>query len=134
MNRWYPKAKDALGRAEVDLEADDVRIQLLRATATYDAAHDFLADLAAVAVGTPVDLGTLTLSGGVLTSSLSSVTVPTVTGSNVGPQVLVRFTGSDATSQLLAWIDTGADGVLITALTPDGGDIVIPIASPVARL
>lgn len=134
MNRWYPKAKDALGRGDIDLESDDIRLQLLRATATYNAAHDFLDDLSSVTAGSPVDVGTVSVTDGVVSSALASVTVASVSGADVGPQVLVQWTGSTATSRLLAWIDTGADGVLISALTPDGDDIVIPLGNPIARL
>lgn len=134
MNRWYPLAKDALGRAEVDLESDDIRMQLLRTTAAYNAADEFLDDLGAVTADDPVDVGTLTLTGGVLTSALTEITIPTVTGTAVGPRVLVQWTGSAATSRLLAWIDTTASGTPFTVITPNGTDIILPLGSPVARL
>lgn len=134
MNRVYPSALDALGRAEVDLEGDDVRVMLLDDTAVYAAADEFLDDLGAVTVGTGVAVPSRTMSGGALSSAASSVTVPAVAGGDtVAAAVLYIHTGTPSTSRLLVWVENQPDTSLIDLLT-DGGDIAVALPVPLIRL
>ncbi|MGP3684139.1 hypothetical protein ACTVZO_05395 [Streptomyces sp. IBSNAI002] len=114
----YTSFKALLLTADIDLAADDIRAVIVdTADYTYSAAHDFLADVpggARVAVSSA--LGSKTTTGGVFDAA--DTTFSAVTGDSVEAIVLYKHTGSDATADLIAYID----GV---SVTPNGGDITI---------
>lgn len=114
----YTSFKALLLNADIDLAADDIRAIIVdTADYTFSAAHDFLDDVAAgsrVAVSSA--LGSKTTTGGVFDAA--DVTFNAVTGDSVEAIVLYKHTGSDATSDLIAYID----GV---SVTPNGGNITI---------
>jgi hypothetical protein len=116
----YPIGKKAILDADVDLLVDTIKAALLdTGTVAYNAAHDFYNDISAGVVGTPVTLGTKTTTGGVFDAADSTFTA--VTGATVEAIVIYKDTGNVATSQLIAFIDTGTG----LPATPNGGDITI---------
>lgn len=79
--------------------------------------HNFLDDVASGArVGTPVALSSKTFTAGVFDAA--DTTLTSVTGDACEAIILFVHTGSDATAQLLAYIDG-------FTVTPNGNDITI---------
>lgn len=112
----YPKFKEALLTAGLDLEADDIRAILVdTADYTYNAAHDFLDDVAAgsrVAVSSA--LASKTITNGVFDAADKTWTA--VTGDPSEAIILYKHTGTEGTSNLIVYIDG-------LSVTPNGGDI-----------
>jgi hypothetical protein len=86
------------------------------------------ANLSAITAGARVavsaNLGTKTsvLSGNTLTQSAANTTFTAVTGASCESILLYGHTGTDTTSLLLVFFDTGVTGLPVT---PNGGDITI---------
>ena len=118
----YAKGREGFLDADIDWSVDDIRA-LLVDTALYTvdlALHDFLDDIAAGArVGTAVALAAKTSTAGV--ADAGDTTFTAVTGATVEALVMYKHTGVDATSRLVAYIDT-ATGLPVT---PSGGDIIV---------
>lgn len=114
----YPSFKQLLLGGDIDLAADDIRAIIVdSADYTYSAAHDKLDDVAAgsrVAVSSA--LTSKTITGGVFDAA--DVTYSSVTGDSVEAIVLYKHTGTDSTSDLIAYID----GI---SVTPNGGNVVV---------
>jgi hypothetical protein len=114
----YPDFKEALLTAGLDLESDDIRAILVdTADYTYSAAHNFLDDVAAgsrVAVSSA--LASKTITDGVFDAADKTLTA--VTGDPFEAIILYKHTGTESTSNLIAYIDG-------LSVTPNGGDIVI---------
>jgi hypothetical protein len=121
-NALYPKYKEALldGLANIDVNDGTVKAVLLDlADYTYNAAHDFLDDVAAGArIGTPQTIANTTVTNGLFDGD--NVTFPTVSGDPAEAILIYIDTGSEATSRLVMFMDTGATGLPVT---PNGGDI-----------
>lgn len=125
-NGWYPLFLQALLTHAAPNLADagtDVRVVLVdTALYTYNAAHDALADIPAgarVAVS-PALSGKAASTAGVFDAN--DVTLPAVTGPTVEALALYYHTGTESTSLLIAYLDTGITGL---PATPDGSDVVI---------
>lgn len=119
----YPKYKEALltGSSDISLTTGTVKvIGIDTADYTYSAAHDFLDDVAAAA-----RVGTATLtSGKAVTSGVfdaDDVTMSTVSGDQFEALIIYIDTGVEATSRLVAYIDSGTG----LPFTPSGGNITI---------
>lgn len=114
----YPSFKALLLVGDIDLAADDIRAIIVdTADYTYSAAHDFLDDVPAGArVAVSAALASKTTTAGVFDAA--DVTLSAVTGDSVEAVILYRHTGTDATSDLIAYID----GV---SVTPNGGNITV---------
>lgn len=121
-NALYPKAKEGFLGADIDWTANDIKVVLVDTGAyTYDAAHDFLADIAAGArIATSGNLTGKTITNGV--ADADDVTVAAVTGASVEALVIYQDTGNAATSRLIVYLDTGVTGL---PFTPNGGDAEI---------
>lgn len=121
-NAIYPKYKEALLTADVniDLEAGTVKAILVdTALYTYDAAHDFVNDVAVGArVSTSPALTSKTITNGVFDAA--DITWTAVSGATIEAIVIFIDTGVEATSRLVAFIDTGQTGL---PLTPNGGNV-----------
>lgn len=118
----YPKAKEALESAAINLTSDDIRVVLVDTGAyTYSAAHDFLDDVPGGArIAVSGSLASKTVTDGVFDAA--DVTLTAVTGTSVEALVVYDHTGgSDAARRLLAYIDSGTG----LPITPNGGDISI---------
>lgn len=107
MNVLYPKWKEALAQGSANSALTGTVKAYLVDTGnyTYNAAHQFLTDLPGIArVGSGLALSGKTYVNGVFDAS--DITFPTVSGPNVEAIVLAIDTGADATSRLVAFIDT----------------------------
>jgi hypothetical protein len=112
----------ALGRAQINLETDDIRVVAIdTALYTYSAAHDFLDDVAAGArVGTPVALaGKAVLSDGIFDADDPVFTA--ITGPTVEALWIYIHNASEAAARLLLWIDTATN----LPFTPNGGNVTV---------
>jgi hypothetical protein len=119
MNVVYPKWKEAIiqGAANSSL-AGTVKAYLIDVGSyTYNAAHQFLTDVPSGArIGTAVTLASKTYLAGVFDAA--DLTFPTVSGTTVEAVIFVIDTGVEATSRLVAYIDS-ATGL---PFTPSGID------------
>lgn len=117
----YPAFKAALLAADLDVLADNIKVVLVdTADYTYSAAHDFLDDVPAGArVATSGNLASKTATGGVFDAA--DVTLTAVTGDPSEALIIYKDTGSAATSNLIAYIDS-ATGLPVT---PNSGDVTI---------
>lgn len=119
-NVVYPRFKQALLSPGVNLATATVSTILVdTATYTYSPTHEFLSSIPAGArAGTPQPLTSKTVTNGVFDAA--AVQFPTVPlGSALEAVVVYVNTGNDATSRLVAFIDT-AEGLPVT---PNGGNI-----------
>ncbi len=89
---------------------------------TWSAAHDFLDDVSASIVGTPVAVTGGSVAAGVFDAA-DTVFASVAEGSTVSAVVLYMDTGTPATSPLVALVDTGTGGAL--AIETSGGNITI---------
>ena len=122
-NALYPKWKEQLLQftANNNLSSGTVKVALVdTGVYTYSATHQFYSSVSSAAVGTPQTIGSKTFADGVFDGG--DVTFTTVTGNSVEALVIYIDTGSDATSPLVAYIDTSVTGLPVT---PNGGDITI---------
>lgn len=118
----YPLAKQAFISGSIDLTTDDIRVILVdTADYTYSTAHDFLDDVPAGArVATSSALGSKTVTNGVFDAA--DVTFSTVTGDQSEAVIVYKHTGTEGTSNLIAYIDSASSGLPVT---PNGGDITV---------
>lgn len=123
-NALYPKYKEALlsGGTNVALSSGTVKAMLVDlADYTYSAAHDFLDDVPSGArVGTPQTIANKSVTNGLFDGD--DVSFPSVTGDQSEALIIYIDTGSEATSRLVAFLDTGVTGLPVT---PNGGNIGI---------
>lgn len=121
-NALYPRFKEALLKGDIDLDTQTLAVALVdTADYTYNAAHQFLSDVAVGGRVALVDLTSVTVStAGVVDAADATFTA--VTGDVSEALVLYINTGNAATSRLVAYYDTGVTGLPVT---PNGGDITI---------
>lgn len=119
MSTWYPEyLESALERdANSDLVAGTVKVQLVDAGYTYNAAHDFFDDVGAgTRVGTAVTLGSKSFTNGIFSATCPDFTA--LSGDVVTGFVVYIDTGNEATSRLVMHVDDAA----VFPLTPAGLD------------
>lgn len=121
-NALYDLGKKALLDGGIAMLTDNLKVVLVD-TATYTvnlATDDFLADIpSGERVATSGNLSGKTTTAG--TFDADNVTFTAVSGDPCEAVVLYRDSGAEATSELIAYIDT-ATGLPVT---PNGGDITI---------
>lgn len=119
-NLIYPKAKEAFLSGSINLSSDTIKCQLIDTNDyTYSSTDDYLADVAAAArVGTAVTLASKTVTDGVFDAA--DITFSTVTGDVSEALLIYKDSGSEASSNLIALLDTAQSGLPVT---PNGGDI-----------
>lgn len=119
-NALYPPYKELLLGAGLNLTSLNVKVLLVdTGTYTYSAAHDFHADVSGI-VATSGNLASKTVALGVFDAA--DITFTAVSGSSIEAIIIYRDSGVSATSELIAYIDTGVTGLPVT---PNGGDITI---------
>jgi len=117
-NAIYPKAKEQFLQGGINMSSDTIKVALIdTGTYTYSAAHDFWDDASAGVIGTPQTLGTKTFTSGVFDAADSTFT--SVSGATVEALIIYKDTGTPATSNLIAYIDSGTG----LPVTPNGGNI-----------
>lgn len=118
----YGLGRKAFLDGGIDLLSDDIRVVLVDTndyTLSIDT-HDFLDDVPAGArVAVSGALASKTTTLGVFDAA--DITFSSVTGDVSEALVIYRHTGTDSTSELIAYID-GATGLPVT---PNGGDITV---------
>lgn len=121
-NQMYGKGREKFANGEIDWIDDDIRTVLVD-TQTYSVNIDVDEYLDDIPVGERVSTSAnLTGKNNTLgTLDADDVTFTTVAGDESEALVIIKWTGNEATSPLLAYIDT-ATGLPIS---PNGGDIVI---------
>ena len=121
-NALFDTGRAAFLSADVDWLADNIKVTLID-VADYTvnlATHDFYDDVAAAGkVATSGNLASKTATAGV--ADAADVTFTAVTGDPCEALVIWKDTGTAATSQLIAYIDT-ATGLPVT---PNGGNITV---------
>ena len=120
-NVLYDPGRQAFLEADLDWTGQDMRVILVDlADYTFSAAHQFLTSVPAGArVAVSGALTGKTATSGV--ADADDVTFTSVTGDQSEALVIYQHTGVDATSRLVAFIDT-ATGFPIT---PNGGNITV---------
>ncbi|WP_242183052.1 hypothetical protein [Sphingomonas sp. CARO-RG-8B-R24-01] len=125
-NILYPKYKEALLAGGVNLVAGAVKVALVDTGAyTFSPAHQFLSSVPTAArIGAPGVLANKTVSGGVFNADptmLASVPAGSGTAAASEALVLYRDSGTDATSELIAFWDSATGLPLVT----NGGNVSI---------
>ena len=121
-NTLFDKARQRFLEAQINWLTDTVKVLLVSTTAyTVNAStHEFLSDISGSArIAGPVTLTGKSTAGGAADGA--DVTFTAVTGGAIGAIVIYIDSGSEATSPLVAYLDT-ATGLPIT---PNGGDIIV---------
>lgn len=121
-NALYDKGRQRFLEGQFNWLTDTIKC-LMVDTAAYTAnlaVHEFLSDIGSSArITTPVTLTSKASTGGA--ADAADVTFTSVSGPSIEAIILYRDTGTEATSPLIAYIDT-ATGLPIT---PNGGDIIV---------
>lgn len=114
-NALYPKFKEALLKADIDLENVDIRWWVIDTGAyTYNAAHDFLDDVASGSrLANSANLASKTFTNGLFDAADPALTDPGG-GATGEALILYHHTGTDSTARLIAYFDTGVTGLPIT--------------------
>ena len=120
-NTLYDKARQRFLQGEINWMTDTIKVLMIdKDSQAFVTSHEFLSDIASSArITTPVTLTGKATTGGAADSA--DVTFSAVSGPSIEALILYKDTGTEATSPLLAWIDT-ATGLPIT---PNGGDIIV---------
>jgi hypothetical protein len=103
MSAIFPKAKEQLLQAGINMNTADIRAMLVRSTYAYDAADEFLADLGAVDNGRSGALAGKTFTNGIFDANDSTLNATAANASNA--VVLFVHTGADATARVIAYLD-----------------------------
>lgn len=121
-NTLYDFARQRFLEAQLNWLTDTIKVILVD-TGSYTpqvGVHQYLADIPISSrIAGPVTLTSKTTSGGA--ADAADVTFTSVTGPSIEAIVIYMDTGTEATSPLIAFIDT-ATGLPIT---PNGGDIIV---------
>lgn len=120
-NALYDKGREKFLNADIDWAADNIIVILVEAGYVANlATHEFISDIgAANEVARSGNLASKTSTAGV--ADAANITFSSVTGSQATQIVIAKNTGVDATSPLIARIDTATN----LPVTPNGGDITI---------
>ena len=121
-NTLYDFARQRFLESQINWMTDTIKVILVD-TGAYTpqtAVHQYLADIPISArIAGPVTLTSKTTTGGA--ADAADYTFTSVTGASIEAIVIYKDTGTEATSPLIAYIDT-ATGLPIT---PNGGDIIV---------
>lgn len=122
-NTLYTKAKEKMLCKQLDFTASaayPIKAALVKSTYPLNLADEFFSSVSSYVVGTPQTLANRTITGGVFDAD--DVTFAALTaGDTCGRVVLYVATGDNATSSLVASIDT----ITGFPLTTNGGDVVV---------
>ena len=121
-NTLYDYCRQRFLEAQINWMTDTVKV-ILVSTSAYTpqtAVHQYLADIPVSArIAGPVTLTAKATTGGA--ADAADCTFTSVSGATINAIVIYKDTGTEATSPLIAFIDT-ATGLPIT---PNGGDIIV---------
>ncbi|WTW93638.1 hypothetical protein OG216_09725 [Streptomycetaceae bacterium NBC_01309] len=127
----YASAKAKFLTAGLNLSTLNIKAVLVdTGQYTFSAAHDFLDDVPSGArVATSGNLASKTTTGGVFDAA--DITISAVTGATVEAVIVYNDSGSAATSDLIAFIDSASSGL---PFTPNGGDCTISWDSGASKI
>lgn len=121
-NTLYDYCRQRFLESQINWMTDTIKV-LLVSTSAYTpqtAVHQYLADIPVSArIAGPVTLTAKATTGGA--ADAADCTFSSVSGATINAIVIYKDTGTEATSPLIAYIDT-ATGLPIT---PNGGDIIV---------
>jgi hypothetical protein len=121
-NTLYDYARQRFLEGQLNWLTDTIKVYLVD-TGAYTpqtAIHQYLADIPLSArIAGPVTLTSKSTTGGA--ADAADCTFTSVSGATIEALVICKDTGSEATSPVIAYIDT-ATGLPIT---PNGGDIIV---------
>jgi hypothetical protein len=121
-NALFDKGRQRFLEAQLNWGTDTIKAVLVD-TGSYTpnlSAHEFLSDVSGGArIATSGAFAGKTSTGGA--ADANDITFTSVSGASIEAIIIYKDTGSDATSPLIAYIDT-ATGLPIT---PNGGDIIV---------
>ena len=121
-NALYDKGRDSFLNGDIDYTADTIKLILIDA-ADYTvnlATHQFHSEVAAGArVATATIAGKSTAAG---VADANDTVFSSVSGDESEALIIFKDTGVEATSNLIAYIDTASAGLPVT---PNGGDITV---------
>ena len=121
-NTLYDYCRQRFLEAQINWMTDTVKV-ILVSTSAYTpqtAVHQYLADIPVSArIAGPVTLTAKATTGGA--ADAADCTFTSVSGATINAIVIYKDTGTEATSPLIAYIDT-ATGLPIS---PNGGDIIV---------
>ncbi len=117
-NVVYPKGKEAMLTAAVDVISETIYIQMMDDNAIYDATDDIIGDVTGTLLGSPVEITSKDFTSGQFTGSVGSFTPP------LGGTVIALIIYINSSGQLLAWLDSKADTAPISIETT-GGSILL---------
>jgi len=132
-NTIYPKGREGFAGGDVAWDTDTIKLVAVDAGYTYDAAHDFLADVGAGArVATSSAFTGKSITDGVLDAD--DVTLASLpAGDTITAIVVFQDTGVEATSRLILFFDTKADTTAISVAT-NGGDVVVTWSNTATKI
>lgn len=121
-NTLYDKGRERFLTGALNWASDTIKVFLID-TGNYTpnfSTHEYLSDVSGSSrVAGPVTLTSKTTSGGA--ADAADITFSSVSGASIEVILIYKDTGTEATSPLIAYIDT-ATGLPIT---PNGGDIIV---------
>lgn len=130
-NQLYPLARQAWADGDISWSADNIKVALVGAGYSYNAANEFYSQLSDVAADS-ANLASKTNVGGVLDAADIAISGVS-SGEDVTGVVVYADTGTPATSRLLAYFDTKASGELIE-LDGDGGVVTVRWSNAVNKI
>jgi len=104
-NALFSLGREAFLAGNIDWDADDIRVMLVRSTYTFDDTDQFVSDLGAVDNGRSSALGSKTVTQGVADAADTSIVATAAVACNA--LIIFKHTGADGTARLIAYIDTG---------------------------
>lgn len=136
-NALFDAGRNAFLTGSVNWPADTIKAMLVN-VGTYVvnlATHDFVNDVpsGAIAARSAAAIPGRSATAGVANATTFAFTA--VTGPTIGAVIIYKDTGSDATSPLIAYLDTESTGPI--NIIPTGGDVTIvwdPGANKVFKL
>ncbi len=129
-NALYDTGRNAFLRGDLSWNSHTFKVVLLSSSYTVNlTSHQYLTNIPGGArIATSSALTTSLPGAGV--ADASDITFTSVTGSQVTQFVVYRDTGTEATSQLVAYFDTATN----LPITPNGGDISITWSNDTNRI
>lgn len=121
-NTLYDFCRQRFLESQINWMTDTIKVILVDVGAytPQTAVHQYLADIPISArIAGPVTLTSKSTTGGA--ADAADCTFTSVSGASIEAIVIYKDTGTEATSPLMAYIDT-ATGLPIT---PNGGDIIV---------
>ena len=107
-NQMYPKGREKFLGGDLDWDAHNFIVLLVKTAETFNASHEFIADLSgANIVARSGNVANKTKTDGV--ANCDPVVIAAVPSGSSVNAVLARTTGNDSTSPLVAFYDTGTN-------------------------